>query len=399
MIKRILAAKLEEMSTLYPVVTLLGPRQSGKTTLAKAIFPGHTYANLEDPDIRAMAQTDPKTFFEVFPEPLLIDEVQRVPSLLSHIQVRVDSDRGRTGRFVLTGSHQPRLKEAVSQSLAGRSAELELLPLSMEEIASRRQGLSTDEIILRGTLPGVWTSGIDPVDFHRNYLRTYVERDVRTLLEVRHAAAFEKFLHLLAGRVGQLVNLSGLADELGVSVPTVDHWISTAEASFVVFKLRPWSANVGKRFVKSPKIYFTDVGLAAYLLGIESPAQLARDPLRGQLFENLVVSDLVKIRTNIGRDPNLFFVRDSKGFEIDALYAFGRDLHPMEIKSARTYVPDLARNLVAFQRIVGNSVRPTILYDGESWPDRGGVHCLNFRELSQAALSGPDTPSPELRVP
>lgn len=388
MIKRILATKLEAMSNLYPVVTLLGPRQSGKTTLARATFPDYTYANLEDLEIRAMANSDPKTFFDVFPEPLLVDEVQRVPSLLSHIQVRVDSDRSRMGRFVLTGSHQPRLKQAVSQSLAGRTAELELLPLSLEEMAEKTHKLSTDEILLRGMLPGAWASRIDPVDFHRNYMRTYVERDVRELLEVRHAAAFEKFLHLLAGRVGQLVNLSGLADEIGVSAPTIDQWLSTAEASFIVFKLRPWSANVGKRFVKSPKIYFTDVGLAAYLLGIETPAQLARDPLRGQLFENLVVSDLVKARTNAGRDPNLFFVRDSKGFEIDALYAFGRDLHPMEIKSARTFVPDMARNLVAFRRVVKDTAMPTILYDGESWPDRSGVRCLNFRDLSQAAVFG-----------
>ena len=388
MIDRIISAKAIEMSQHYPVVTLLGPRQSGKTTLARTLFADYSYADLEDPETRALAREDPKTFFEKYPEPLLVDEVQRVPELLSHIQVRVDADRRRMGRFILTGSHQPMLKEAISQSLAGRTAELELLPLSMEELAWRTNSVSTDTILLRGFLPEVWENDIQPTDFHRNYLRTYVERDVRTLLEVRNIAAFEKFLHLLAGRIGQIVNLDGLAGEVGVSAPTIEKWISVAEASFVVFRLRPWFANVGKRFVKSPKIYFTDVGLAAYLLGIETPAQLARDPLRGNLFENMVVSDLVKARTNIGREPSLFFVRDSKGFEVDALYAIGRDLRPFEIKSAMTFDSAFAKNLVSFRKLVPECAMPTVVYDGESYSDRGGVRCLALRELSGRSLFG-----------
>lgn len=386
MINRILSTKLKEMAGFYPVVTLLGPRQSGKTTLVRAVFPSFNYANLEDPEIRAMAQEDPKTFFENFPEPLLVDEVQRVPSLLSHIQVRVDADRGKMGRFLLTGSHQPQLKEAVSQSLAGRTAELELLPLSINEVAGAVSALGTDEIMLRGFLPEIWAEGIDPVDFHRNYFRTYVERDVRTLLEIRNSASFEKFLRLLAGRVGQVVNFTGLAGEIGVSATTIEQWLSVAEASFIAFRLRPWSANVGKRFIKSPKVYFTDVGLAAYLLGIETPQQLARDPLRGHLFENMVVSDLVKLRTNAGRDPNVFFVRDSKGFEVDALCAYGRDVCPMEIKSSRSYSPSLVKNLHDFVSVVPSAKEPTLIYDGEAYPDRGGVRCVNFRELSDSTL-------------
>ncbi|MBQ7189419.1 MAG: ATP-binding protein [Kiritimatiellae bacterium] len=386
MIHRLLSAKILEMAEHYPVITLLGPRQSGKTTLARALFPFFTYANLEDPESRTLARDDPKTFFETFPEPLIVDEVQHVPELLSHIQVRVDADRRRTGRFLLTGSHQPRLKEAVSQSLAGRTAELELMPLSLEELAGRTGTVPTDEILLRGFFPDAWESGVPPTDFQRNYFRTYVERDVRTLLEVRNRAAFEKFLHLLAGRIGQLVNLDGLAGEVGVSAPTIENWISVAEASFIVFRLRPWFANIGKRFVKTPKIYFTDVGLASYLLGIETTTQLARDPLRGNLFENMVIADLVKNRTNIGRDPALFFVRDSKGFEVDALYAIGRDLRPLEIKSARTFDSSFAKNLIAFRRLVQDCAHPAIIYDGEPYADRLGVRCLPFRSLSRQTL-------------
>ena len=386
MIKRILSAKILEMARYYPVVTLLGPRQSGKTTLVKALFPDFAYADLEDPETRILARDDPKTFFENYPEPLLVDEVQRVPELLSHIQVRVDSDRRRMGRFILTGSHQPRLKEAISQSLAGRTAELELLPLSLEELVDRTDSVSTDTILLRGFFPEVWEGNVQPTDFHRNYLRTYVERDVRTLLEVRNIAAFEKFLHLLAGRVGQVVNLDGLSSEVGVSSQTIENWISVAEASFIVFRLRPWFANVGKRFIKSPKIYFTDVGLASYLIGIETPAQLARDPLRGSLFENMVIADLVKARTNMGREPALFFVRDSKGFEVDALYAIGRDLRPLEIKSARTFDPSFLKNLVSFRKIVPECAPPAVVYDGGSYSERGGVRCLAFRTLSARTI-------------
>ena len=353
MLQRTLTPKLLESASQYPVVTILGPRQSGKTTLARALFPSHTYVDLEDPDLRALAREDPKTFFAIHPEPLLLDEIQRVPELLSRIKVLVDADRSRNGRFILTGSHQPRLREAVSQSLAGRTAELDLLPLSLSELPAPLDALPTEDLILRGFLPGLWLdSSPSPADFHRNYFRTYVERDVRTILEIRHCNAFEKFLHLLAGRVGQLVNCDSLAGEVGVSAPTIAQWLSVAEASFVVFRLPPWFANVGKRFVKSPKLYFTDVGLAAWLLGIETPAQLARDPLRGNLFENLVVAELLKTRTNAGREPNLYFARDSKGFEVDVLYPRSPIPVPVEIKSARTFDASFAKNLNAFSTLL-----------------------------------------------
>ena len=384
MIHRTLAPKLQEAAAQYPVVTILGPRQSGKTTLARTLFPSYTYVDLEDPDLRALARDDPNTFFSIYPEPLLLDEIQRVPELLSRIKVLVDADRSRNGRFILTGSHQPRLREAVSQSLAGRTAELDLLPLSLSELPIPLSSLPTDDLILRGFFPALWLdSSPSPADFHRNYFRTYVERDVRTLLDIRQHLAFEKFIHLLAGRVGQLVNCDSLAGEVGVSSPTIAQWLSVAEASFVVFRLPPWYANVGKRFVKSPKLYFTDVGLAAWLLGIETPAQLARDPLRGNLFENLVAAELLKTRTNAGREPNLHFARDSKGFEVDVLYPHSPRPIPVEIKSSRTFSPSFAKNLRAFSSLLPapDAPSPLLVYDGPSYPSRNGVRCLNFRDI------------------
>ena len=307
MIERNLEKVLLKRSTEYPVVTLTGPRQSGKTTLVRKLFSDHTYVNLEDTEARLLAQRDPKGFFSRYPAPVIVDEFQRVPELASTIMVNVDANRKKKGQYILTGSHQPLLQQAVSQTLAGRTALLRLLPFSINELRHvPRQKTDVDALILQGGMPEVCTEHLEPHAYYRNYFQTYIERDVRQLMEIRNLPAFERFMVLLAGRVGQLVNLSGLSTEVGVSHTTLSGWLSLLEASFVVFRLQPFFSNISKRVVRSPKLYFTETGLAAYLLGLENEKQVIRDPLRGQLFENLIVTELLKARVNKDADPQLY---------------------------------------------------------------------------------------------
>ena len=290
MIERILADKMRKSVTQVPVVTLLGPRQAGKTTLVKELFPDYTYVNLEDKATRELAENDYIGFFKKFSEPMIIDEVQRVPELLSSIQVKVDEDRRKNGRFIITGSHQPRLREAVAQSLAGRTTMHTLFPLSLEEIKKAGKAQALDENIIRGFMPELYLENSRDTDvYYRDYLDTYVEKDLRQMIAVKNLNAFMRFITLLAGRVGQVVNLSGLSGEVGVTSATLGEWLSVLEDSFIVFRLQPYFSNISKRIVKSPKVYFVEPGLAAYLLGIETSRQASRDPLRGNLFENIVV--------------------------------------------------------------------------------------------------------------
>ncbi len=386
MIKRDMTATLLKMAADYPVVTLTGPRQSGKTTLVRDCFPNHVYANLERPDIRNLAQTDPHGFFAKHPAPVVIDELQRVPDLASYIQTRVDQHRKAKGQYILTGCHQGDLHHTVSQSLAGRTALLCLQPLDCRELSSSLRQTSCDTLIWRGFMPGLYDEPLDPTTYYRNYFKTYVERDVRQILQIRNLTAFERFLTLLAGRVGQIVNLSGLSGETGVSGTTLSEWLSILEASFIIFRLSPYFANIGKRVAKSPKLYFTEVGLAAYLLGIEHPSQVARDPLRGGLFENLVIADILKTRLNAGLDANLHYLRDNKGFEIDLIVKQGRHLVPVEIKSSMTFHADFTRNLRVFCEREPAARFPALVYAGEELPDVQGVRCANF--LKAHTLSG-----------
>ena len=380
MIERKLKKILEKAARQYPAVTLFGPRQAGKTTLVRAVFSEYAYVNLEDPTELELAKLDVRRFFALHPAPVIIDEVQRYPELMSSVQVMIDEKRDVMGQFILTGSHQPLLAASVSQSLAGRTSVLTLLPFSIDECGSDE---STDAMILKGFMPDVRARGIDPGDYYRNYFKTYVERDLRQLINIRNVILFERFITLLAGRIGQVVNMTSLANETGVSSQTIGEWISILEASFLVFRLTPYFSNISKRLVKSPKIYFTDVGLAAYLLGLENAAQVARDPLRGQLFENLVVADVLKQVLNSGKEPRLSFLRTGKGFEIDLLIREGMASRPVEIKSAMTYRPSLAANLRVYSRAEANSVHPTLVYDGESHPDVDGdaVKVVNFRDF------------------
>lgn len=383
MIRRTIETSLLKLIETFPVVTIEGPRQSGKTTLARSALPDWSYANLEDAPTRMLAQSDTVAFFERFPCPCIVDEVQRVPELLDAIQTKVDSD-GRNGLFVLTGSHQPRLKEGIAQTLAGRTALLRLLPFSIEELAAAGICPQRDEFIRTGFLPAIYDRKQSPSAAWEGYYRTYVERDVRDLVHVAHQAQFELFIRLLAGRVGSLLNLEALSGEVGISSTTLKQWLSVLEASFVVFRLFPFYNNFGKRFVKTPKIYFTDVGLAAHLLGIETPEQAARDPLAGGLFENLVVVEALKARFNAGREPNLYFIRDKAGLEIDLALDVRRRLHLFEIKRSQTPDASLAVNLHKFSRAVDVVDSADVVYSGDPWPIPGGGRFLSFKKIASA---------------
>lgn len=382
---------LLQRATLYPVVTVLGPRQSGKTTLCRMVFPDKPYVNLEQPDVREFAQQDPKAFLAQFPDGAVLDEIQNVPSLLSWIQVLTDADP-RKGRFVLTGSHQLQVSAQVTQSLAGRTAVLELLPLSLSELA-KANDLSTGKpadvngLMLQGGYPRIHAQSMPPEVMLSDYFATYVERDVRQLINLRHLREFGQCVRLLAGRTGQLLNQSSLGNEVGVSSNTITQWLSILEASFLVFSLAPWSVNIGKRLVKSPKIYFYDVGLACWLLGIKTVEQLQHHPLRGALFENLVVLEVLKSLRNQGlRDP-LYFFRDSNGLEIDLLLDHADGLQLVEIKASQTVSAPLFKNLRTVSTLLGNRVKSQhLIYGGAERQVRTGVQVLPYGQAGTLVL-------------
>ena len=337
------------VAKFYPVVTITGPRQSGKTTLAKKVFPEKPYISLEDPDIRRLAHEDPRSLLEIYPDGCIIDEIQRAPDLISYIQTIVDTHK-QNGKYILTGSSQFHLMQNISQSLAGRTAILKLLPLTMSEAVQFNQKYTLDEWLVRGFYPRVYDEALDPIKAYRNYYETYIQRDVRQLINIKDLRLFERFIRLCAGRIGQLFNASHLADETGVSVPTIKSWISILEASYIVFFLEPYYANIKKRLIRSPKIYFYDTGFSSYLLNIETSEQMSRDPLRGSLFENLIILELIKSRYNKGLDHNLFFYRDSHQNEIDLLFKQGSRFNCIEIKSGKTFHPGFVKGLEYFHK-------------------------------------------------
>lgn len=385
MLKRDIQEILSELVATYQVVVITGPRQSGKTTLAKSFFSTYHYCNLEDPDTRMLALTDPRSFFRQYSPPLIIDEVQRVPQLFSHIQVMAD-ELGQNGQFVLTGSQNLNLNQHIGQSLAGRAAIVTLLPFSVNELKQvEGMELQRDRLIYTGFLPRIHHHHQQPTIAYRNYLQTYVERDVRQLVNVRDLIVFEKFLRILAGRVGQLLNMSTLASDTGVSVTTIAHWISVLEASYIVFRVPPYFKNIGKRLIKSPKLYFVETGLAAYLLGIENEKQVARDPLLGHLFENMIVADVLKSRLNSGFDAgNIFFYRDSQHHEVDLLIKKGSNFIPVEIKAAETFHPEFEKNILQFRKIEANVNEAYLVYSGNyafNTPD--GTKVIPFDRLDE----------------
>ena len=386
MIKRQITSELMILLAEYPVITILGPRQAGKTTLAKEELKNHSYANLENPETRQFATDDPKGFLARFEGDVILDEIQRVPELLSYIQTIVDT-RQRNGQFVLTSSHQLALREAITQSLAGRTAILNLYPLSIDELSQAGITYSMAEnYIYHGFLPCIHDQQLRPTQAWSNYYQTYIERDVRQLINLKNFFLFEKFMKLLAGRVGQLMDYTSLANDVGVSAKTIKHWLSILEASFIVYKLPPYFENFGKRVVKSPKYYFFDTGLLAFMLGIEKASQVSRDPLLGHVFENMVVIECLKTRTNAGKLPNLYFFRDSNGNEVDILFQNGRELTAIEVKSSATYKTTLLKGLKRISSLSPQVTRRYLVYSGDYFEFSDGITALKYDQVSEIFL-------------
>lgn len=365
MIERTIRERILTLSSMFPVVTLTGVRQSGKSTLLKTSFPNHKYVSLEDPDIRMMAESDPRGFLLNFGYPLVIDEVQNVPALFSYIQTIVD-EHNETGMYILSGSQNFLLMESVSQSLAGRAAVLRMMPFSIAEL--KNAGLlpeNPNEMMFTGGYPRIYDKGIPPADYFPSYLQTYVERDVMLLKNIGKRMQFNKFLRLCAARAGQLLNLTALANEADVSVPTVQAWLSVLETSNVVFLLQPYHKNFNKRLVKSPKLYFYDTGLLSALLGLKSADQMEMHFMRGEIFENMVVSECMKSFFAKGIEPQLYFWRDSNGNEVDLLVEDSGGLYAYEVKSSATLKPDFFRGLKSFEKLAdGVLAGCAVIYGG-----------------------------------
>jgi predicted AAA+ superfamily ATPase len=384
MISRTIQPLFERLAKQYPVVTLTGPRQSGKTTLAQMAFPDKPYLTLEDPDTRRFALDDPRGFLAGVVGGAILDEIQRAPELCAYLQGMVDANP-QPGRFVLTGSQQFELMRGVTQSLAGRTAALCLLPFTAAEVvqlspAARRQSLP--QWLCTGFFPRIYDRQLDPAQALAAYFATYVERDLRELAAVHDLRRFERFVRLCAGRVGQLVNLTSLGNDAGVSQSTAQAWLDLLQTSCIVYLLPPWFTNSSKRLIKSPKLYFYDVGLASWLLGLRSPEQVARDPLWGSLFENFVVMEALKDKANQGDSTPLYFYRDATGNEVDLLVPIGSQYRAIEIKAGSTVNPDYFRGLRQFANAHGLHLeRGGILYGGSHNQSRSDWPVWSWRTL------------------
>lgn len=380
MINRKLEALINDNLKYFPVVTVTGPRQSGKTTLIRSMFSHLPYYSLENPDTRAIAFSDPMAFLSQHSEGMILDEVQNVPELLSYLQGIVDEHRDR--RYVLSGSSQFKLQNSITQSLAGRTAVLELLPLAINEVADIAATISVDKLLLQGFYPTIYAGDNIPRLFYPAYMRTYLERDVRQLLQVKDIYQFQTFLRLCAGRIGSLFNASELSNEVGISVNTVRSWLSILQASYIVFMLHPYFDNSRKRLTKTAKLYFYDTGLACYLLGIENETQLSSDRMRGHLFENMVIADIVKRRSHEGQSTEMMFYRDSNGNEIDLIVPSGQSLEGYEIKSSSTYNSSFEKgfhNLT--DQLDARLSRRAIIYCGTQERRDANIEVLNYMSL------------------
>jgi len=390
MIPRTLASKLSELAKVFPVLTLTGPRQSGKTTLSKMVFSNYAYTSLEAPDVRRFATEDPRGFLAEHPCPVIFDEVQRAPDLLSYIQVAVDENPA-PGQFVLTGSANFALLESVTQSLAGRTAIAHLLPCGHQELLQFHNAPTTlFDTIQAGAYPAIFDRGIDPLDWYRGYITTTLERDIRQITKVNELSAFQTFLELTAGQAGQLTNFSQLGADAGITSNTAKAWLSVLETGFLIFRLRPFFANLRSRAVKTPKIYFYDTGLACALLGITNGSQLAHHPLRGALFENWVVTEVLKARVHRGLPAANHFLRDRKGFEVDLLVETGDRVIATEIKSGQTIAADYfanLRKLATWQPhiLTGRSIENRVVFGGSPGQRCRDIQVIPWNEVKDHA--------------
>lgn len=381
MVNRNIEQKILELSKKIPVISITGPRQSGKTTLAKKLFPNYKYINFEDIEKRTFAKNDPKGFLKTYDEQVIFDEIQNVPDLFSYIQVAVDDDAKR--KYVITGSQNFLLLEKISQSLAGRVAIFHLLPFSISELQNSKYAADDSSLyIIKGGYPRIYDKNLQPADWLESYITTYVERDVRKIINIGDLSVFQKFLILCAGRTGQLINFSSVANELAISYHTVQSWLSVLEASFIVFRLQPYFKNYNKRLVKSPKLYFYDTGLACSLLGIQTIEQLQSHYLKGELFESLIISEFYKHQFNIGRRPSIYFWRNNLGQEIDCILEDSLKVKALEIKSGMTIHKDFFKNLNYWNKLSGNMPEQSFLiYGGEENQKRSLGNVVSWNNL------------------
>jgi uncharacterized protein len=386
MIQRVASEKILKLAESFKTIAVTGPRQSGKTTLVKNLFPDKTYLSLENPDTRRFAMEDPRGFLSRYQSGAIFDEVQRTPELFSYLQEILDSS-SEPGRFILTGSNNFLLQQNISQSLAGRVAILNLLAFSSVELFfDHQKAPDENELIFKGLYPPVYDMGIPPEDWYPNYVRTYIDRDVRQIKNIADLIVFERFMRLLAGRTGQELNLTSLAVETGVDTKTIQSWIGILESSFIIFLLRPHYKNFNKTLVKRPKVYFYDTGLVCSLLGIVSEDQVRLHPLRGSLFECLVITELVKKRTNAGKQLNLYYWRDKTGHEIDVLVDNGTSLLPVEIKASKTINTEFFKNLVYWNKLSGEK-EAVVVYAGSHEEARSnGIKVINWFNLNQYGI-------------
>lgn len=384
MLKRTAAEKIKSLARQFKGVAIIGPRQSGKTTLSRYCFPEKPYVSLENPENRQFATEDPKGFLKTYSDGAILDEIQRVPELLSWLQQRLDEE-SRKGTFVLTGSNNFLLTEKITQTLAGRIAYLDLLPFSQSEIGQKNDELN-DQLFLGG-YPPIRADGISPLDWFPAYVRTYIERDVRQIKNLENLPAFEKLLSLCAGRIGQLVNFSNLSNELGIDSKTVKSWIGLLQASYIVFLLPPYFKNFNKRVIKSPKLYFYDTGLACHLLRIRSSEMLINHPYRGALFENFIISELLKNRFNKGITSNLYFWRDRSGTEIDVVLDRGVSAFPIEIKSGQTIHSSFFKSLSKWNEWTQQSGGLVYFGGDENQLRSNGIEVKSWKEIADEEVS------------